>query len=349
MQNTNKGKHQDFDEDAELYYKEILNITRIYARAKPNDKAKIVMQYQDLMKKTVAMCGDGANDCGALKQAHIGLSLSQTEASVAAPFTSQITDISSMVELLKECRAGLATNFSLFNIMALYSLIQYSTVVICQFYFSYPADFQFLYWDVFCNFFFFLTFGYTQTADYLSRLKPSGSLFTLSNILQVLLMFGIQLAGQILMIVALSQIFNEKINYEQTGSESVNHQAYIDNNNSFILDSFQTNILFLFTNLMYISTLMAFSISKPWRKEFYTNVWFMVVLLVVLTYSIIIIVVPKSRLSLFKIIHMDYQPMNYFVLGLSLGFGFFIYLNQKFIMEPLFRFLREKYPSKTWI
>ena len=35
-----------------------------------------------------------------------------------------------MVELIKECRAGLATNYSLFNIMAIYSLIQYNTVVI---------------------------------------------------------------------------------------------------------------------------------------------------------------------------------------------------------------------------
>ena len=142
--------------------KEFITKATVFARTKPNDKARIVMMYQNL-GNVVAMCGDGANDCGALKQADVGLSLSQAEASISAPFTSKVINISAVVELIKECRAGLATNFSLFNIMALYSLIQYTSTIMTQFFYAYPSDFQYLYWDLAGYFFFFLTFGYTET------------------------------------------------------------------------------------------------------------------------------------------------------------------------------------------
>jgi cation-transporting ATPase 13A2 len=68
--------------------KQVLLKAQIYARMSPDDKAKLVEKLQDFCKTEVGMCGDGANDCGALKQADVGLSLSEAEASIAAPFTS---------------------------------------------------------------------------------------------------------------------------------------------------------------------------------------------------------------------------------------------------------------------
>ena len=116
----------------------------IFARMSPDEKAELVERLQAL-GYTVAFCGDGANDCGALKAADVGVSLSEAEASVAAPFTSRISDISCMVEVIKEGRAALVTSFSCFKYMcvddgvcemkvltcrALYSMIQFTTVTL---------------------------------------------------------------------------------------------------------------------------------------------------------------------------------------------------------------------------
>ena len=76
------------------------------------------------------MCGDGANDCGALKTASVGISLSEAEASIAAPFTSKVHEISCVIALLREGKAALATSFQAFKFIELYSIIQLATCVL---------------------------------------------------------------------------------------------------------------------------------------------------------------------------------------------------------------------------
>jgi cation-transporting P-type ATPase 13A2 len=174
------------------------------------------------------MCGDGANDCGALKQADIGLSLSPAEASISAPFTSQVTNISAMVELIKECRAGLATNFSLFNIMATYALTQYVVTTISEIFYSYPGQYQYMYWDLACNLLFIIFIGYTDTADRLSVARPSNSLFCFSNLFQVLFAFVLVVIGQISMILSLSGLFSSTIDYPNVGGFEVNLALLIE-------------------------------------------------------------------------------------------------------------------------
>eukprot|EP00056_Hartaetosiga_gracilis_P011055 m.165583 g.165583 ORF g.165583 m.165583 type:complete len:154 (-) comp13438_c0_seq15:2886-3347(-) len=97
----------------------------------------------------VGMCGDGANDCGALKAAHVGVSLSEADASVAAPFTSSVQSIACVLDLLKEGRCALVTSFSCFKFMAMYSFIEFASVCILYFYGLNLGDWQFLYVDLF--------------------------------------------------------------------------------------------------------------------------------------------------------------------------------------------------------
>ena len=132
-------------------YRLILKNGRVFARMAPEHKALLVEAF----KKegfTTLMCGDGANDCAALRTAHVGVSLSAEEASIAAGFTSKIPDVSCIFELLREGKCSLTTSIQTFKYMMLYSMIQFICVTLMLIYVTYLTDFQFLVSDLFIIF-----------------------------------------------------------------------------------------------------------------------------------------------------------------------------------------------------
>ncbi|KAI9364521.1 hypothetical protein DFJ73DRAFT_809774 [Zopfochytrium polystomum] len=132
---------------SENTFHRLLVKAQVFARMSPEQKHLLVERLQDI-GYCVGFCGDGANDCGALKGADVGVSLSEAEASVAAPFTSQATNVSCVLQLIREGRAALVTSFGAFKFMAAYSLIQFTTVSLMYSMRSNLADFQFLFIDM---------------------------------------------------------------------------------------------------------------------------------------------------------------------------------------------------------
>ncbi|XP_041419199.1 probable cation-transporting ATPase 13A4 [Xenopus laevis] len=107
----------------------ILQNGTVFARMTPRQKSILIEEFQKL-DYCVGMCGDGANDCGALKMASVGISVSQLEASVASPFTSNIPNISCVPLLIKEGRNSLVTSFYMFKFLTMITLVEMTSLVI---------------------------------------------------------------------------------------------------------------------------------------------------------------------------------------------------------------------------
>lgn len=281
-------------------YTLILQKCKVFARMKPNHKALLV-EYLQKLGFTVAMVGDGANDCGALKQADVGLALSEAEASISSPFTAKDLRLWSLIELLKDSRAGLSTSFQCFKFMALYSMIQFVTVIILYYRFSTMNDSQFFYIDFLIVCPIFVTMSMTEPFDDLSVERPSDSLFSVKSLASVIGQIFLQCFGQMIILESLIQReFYEGID---KNLEYFNKKQVLISNNQ------ESGVLFIFSNFLYLGAIMAFSISKPFRKPFYTNWLFMCNMIVIWIYNFLIVFEEKTRFYGLEI--YENLPENY--------------------------------------
>ncbi|CAP24367.1 Protein CBG03474 [Caenorhabditis briggsae] len=230
----------------------------VFARMAPDQKQLLVEQLQ-AVDYTVAMCGDGANDCAALKAAHAGISLSDAEASIAAPFTSKVPDIRCVPTVISEGRAALVTSFGIFKYMAGYSLTQFVTVMHLYWISNILTDGQFMFIDMFLITMFALLFGNTPAFHRLAHTSPPTRLLSIASMTSVI--------GQ-LIIIGIAQFTVFILTAQQ--SWFTPYQPPVDDE---VEDkrSMQGTALFCVSMFQYIILAIVYSKGKPYRGSLLSN------------------------------------------------------------------------------
>ncbi|XP_076635003.1 polyamine-transporting ATPase anne boleyn [Colletes latitarsis] len=310
------------------YYPELIPklATRgaIFARMSPDQKQQLVQELQSL-GYYVAMVGDGANDCGALKAAHTGISLSDTESSVASPFTSRETNISSVLTVIREGRAALVTSFGIFKYMASYSLTQFISVMLLYGIESNLTDIEFLYIDLFIISIFAFFFGRTRAYDGpLAKTAPLNSLISTTPI--------VSLVTQIL-IVAIFQYASLWHLRQMDWFEPFNAAAIDDKDDVGCTENYT---VFIISSMQYIILAVAFSKGHPYRKSLFTNYGLLTSFIFLSLFSIYLATFPFEWLSdwfelvlpksiNFRFVLVGYGVAN-FVISLLVEYFFVDYL-----------------------
>lgn len=270
---------------------EFVDHIRVYGRCTPIDKVSVVTHCIDRGFITL-MCGDGGNDCGALKTAHVGIALSDAEASIVSPFTSLDKTITSVVVVLREGRCALASALASYKFMIMYGQL----IVGCNIMLAYfRATFTEWCW-VFIDGIWTISFGFTlalsKAADRLAPSRPTSSLLgphTMSSTV------GVLFIHYLFDIIALAVLFQQHwFQCRKWNGNDISNVLVIG-------DNYETETLFLVTGYQFISTAMTYNFGYEFRDRWINNRWLVVLVIVFSAIQFYITLVPGHLSCLFRV------------------------------------------------
>ncbi|KAK4164861.1 vacuolar cation-transporting ATPase YPK9 [Cladorrhinum sp. PSN259] len=297
---------------------------KVFARMSPDEKHELVEKLQSI-DYSCGFCGDGANDCGALKAADVGISLSEAEASVAAPFTSRVFDIRCVPEVIREGRAALITSFSCFKYMSLYSAIQFTSVSFLYASASNLGDFQFLYIDLALILPIAIFMSWAGPFPELCRKKPTADLVSRKVLTPLLGQMCICIAIQAIVFVLVRRqpwfippaVTHEKVNVENS----------------------ENTALFLTSCFEYILAGVVLNAGKPFRQSPVRNWPFVVTISITLAISLFMI--GGSAQWLTKFMQLTYTSWDFKLIMVGLGVLYFglAWFGEHFVFQKLARLI----------
>jgi cation-transporting ATPase 13A3/4/5 len=267
----------DFSDDDT--FDRMLVMCQIFARMSPDLKHFLVENLQSL-GYCVGFCGDGTNDCGALKSADAGLSLSEAEASVAAPFTSKQKDLDCVLRLIREGRAALVTSFCCFKYMALYSLIQFTSVILLYSLKQNVNDFQFMYIDLALIIPVAVFMGQTGPHPQIHRKQPTAKLLSKKVLTSV---FGQIIIQGLMQYIAFRWVQSQP--WYVPGNVDIANEMY---------ESFENTIVFMVSSYQYLIVAVVFTVGPPYQESILKNTPYIITLSLLLAANLAVTFLPSN-------------------------------------------------------
>ncbi|XP_052596489.1 polyamine-transporting ATPase 13A3 isoform X6 [Peromyscus californicus insignis] len=291
----------------------------VFARMAPDQKTQLVEALQNV-DYFVGMCGDGANDCGALKRAHGGISLSELEASVASPFTSKTPSISCVPNLIREGRAALMTSFCVFKFMALYSIIQYFSVTLLYSILSNLGDFQFLFIDLAIILVVVFTMSLNPAWKELVAQRPPSGLISGALLFSVLSQIVICVGFQSLGFFWVKQYkvcdpYSDVCNTTRSACWNSSHLFNGTELDTCKIQNYENTTVFFISSFQYLTVAVAFSKGKPFRQPCYKNYFFVISVIILYVFILFIMLHPVASVDqVLEIVCVPYQWRIYMLI-----------------------------------
>ncbi|KAJ2992757.1 hypothetical protein HDV02_002869 [Globomyces sp. JEL0801] len=305
-------------------FEKMLVKCQIFARMSPDQKHFLVENLQSI-GYCVGFCGDGTNDCGALKSADIGLSLSEAEASVAAPFTSKNKDLDCVLQVIREGRAALVTSFCCFKYMALYSLIQFTSVSLLYSLAQNIGDFQFMYIDLCLIIPVAVFMGQTEPYSSIYRKRPTATLVSKKVLTS--------LVGQILLAIAFqfyAFMWVRQQPWYDPGHTDMENEEY---------ETMENTVVFLVSSFQYIINAIVFTVGPPYQATIWKNVPLITILIALFSVTTVLTLNPPEFMSeILDLVEIPYEGRVY-ILSLAIFNFIASWATEKFISPLIAKFM----------